>query len=42
MSDLDNQIAYWKERLSHSTGKAYRDAKKHYDKLCLKRTRQLK
>ena len=42
MSDLDNQIAYWKDRMSKSKGKAYRDSKKHYDKLCLKRTRQPK
>ena len=35
---LDEQIKYWKDRLEKSRGTiAYRDAKKHYDKLCLKR-----
>lgn len=39
MDDLDKQIAYWKDRLDKSKGLAYKDAKKHYDKLCLKRNR---
>ncbi len=42
MSDLDQQIIYWKERLKNSKGLAYKDAKKHYDKLCLKRNRLLR
>ena len=40
MNDLDIKIAYWKDRLSKSKGKAYTDAKKHYDKLCLERHRR--
>ena len=40
MNDLDIKIAYWKDRMSKSKGKAYTDAKKHYDKLCLERHRR--
>lgn len=40
MNDLDIKIAYWKDRLSKSKGRAYTDAKKHYDKLCLERHRR--
>lgn len=41
MDQLLKDIAYWKDRFSKSKGKAYTDAKKHYDKLCLKRNNLL-
>lgn len=41
MNQLLKDIAYWKDRLSKSKGKAWSDAKKHYDKLCLKKSNML-
>lgn len=37
--ELEREIIYWKDRLNKSKGLAYKDAKKHYDKLCLKRNK---